>query len=475
MKLRNNFMIVECSDEIFSNALIKINKKKRFIHSWISSDKIRGNFKSLHNQDCINGTNFQNKKKDYKSKILLKPLEFSLAKNMLKRQTPLDSLTNTKKNKYINYLLNNWKIYLKENKINSVIFYNTPHLTYSYVIYCLCKKLSIKTKIIEKAKYLKYYFFLNSIENINIKPSRNSNTQTPIYIKDYLDQFEDGKKIQTHAIEDNDSKIELFKIFLRCYIRPFFKENFFEFFFKKQKTRFHNYSSLLPFEKNSFHTKFTDYFFYFKSYFKCRELYKKYKNHSVSLDDIDHRYKYILFSANYQPEKSTSPDAQKYYNQLKILKILNNFCLKNKDFKILYKEHPSQFLSKRFGFMEKNKTYYKKIFNFKKLIILNLNTSAYEAINKSIIVATATSETALQSVLLNKPSIIFGNVWFANCRGIFQYKKNLKKIITTAKKQKYSKEDVKNFLNNLDNKHNLNLNIYKKSTDIIDFIKKKIF
>jgi hypothetical protein len=468
-------MIVECSDEIFSQALIKINKKKKFIHSWISSTKIKGNFKSLYNQDCINGTNFKSKKKDYKRKILLKSLEFSIAKNMLKRQTPLDSLTDIKKNQYLNYLINNWNLYLKENKIDSVIFYSTPHLTYSYIIYCLCKKLSIRTKIIEKTKYLKFFFFSNSIENIDIQPIRNKSIKTPTYIRNYLDQFEDGEKIQTHSIVFNDSKIELFRIFLRCFIRPFFKENIFNFFFKKQKTRFHNYSSFLPFEKSSFHTKFIDYFFYFKSYFKCKDLKKKFNCKSVPLKEINDNYKYILFSANYQPEKSTSPDANKYFDQFKILKILNDYCLKNQNYKILYKEHPSQFLSKRFGFMEKNSKYYKEIFNLKKIIILNLDTSVYEAINKSEVVATATSETALQSVLLNKPSIIFGNVWFAKCRGVFKYKKNLKKIINIAKKQKFNRDDVKKFLNNLDNKQNLNLNINKKSSDIIKFIKKNIF
>ena len=46
---------------------------------------------------------------------------------------------------------------------------------------------------------------------------------------------------------------------------------------------------------------------------------------------------------------------------LKFYKSLINFVKKNKNYKIIYKEHPSQFLTKRFGFMEKDSSFYNKV------------------------------------------------------------------------------------------------------------------
>ena len=461
MNSKRNYMIVECSDINFSKALIYINKKKKFIHTWISSNKKKSNINFLYNQDCINGVNFINQKINFKKKIRLSKNEFYLAKNMLKRQNPLGNLSQLNQNKLINFFLNNWSNYLKKNKIKSVIFYSTPHLTYSYLIYCLCRKFSIKTKILEKTKYLNYYFFFENINENNILQKFRKNCKSQKYIKNYINQFKYGNNIQTHSVIFNESKIELIRIFLRTFIRPFFKENLIEYFFKKKKTRFHNYTSFLPFDKRSFHTKFKDYYFYFKAYFICQKLKKNYENKSIEIKNLNNDNKYILFAANYQPEKSTSPDANEYYDQIKILTILNNFCSKNKNYKILYKEHPSQFLSKRFGFMEKNENYYRKLFKFKNVICLKLETPTFEAINKSLIISTATSEMALQSILLNKPSIIFGNVWFSKCKGVYKYQKNLSNLIKTITKKKLYKRAVEVFLNCLDNNKNLNMNSKK--------------
>ena len=76
--------------------------------------------------------------------MFLKSSELLLAKNMLKRQMPLSKMTELNKKKFLNFLINNWSKFLKDNKIKKVFFYNTPHLTYAYIIYCLCKNTKSK-------------------------------------------------------------------------------------------------------------------------------------------------------------------------------------------------------------------------------------------------------------------------------------------------------------------------------------------
>ena len=474
MKPDKNTLIVELSHSAFTREFLKLNNKKKKIHSWISSKKIEDkSINFINNQCCINGTNFKIKNNSNKTRVFLKSSELLLAKNMLKRQMPLSKMTELNKKKFLNFLINNWSKFLKDNKIKKVFFYNTPHLTYAYIIYCLCKKYKIKTIILEHTKYLKFFYFINKIEKISAKSVLNSKNKIPKYIKDYLNQFKDSKNIQTHRIQDNDSKFELLKIFYRSFIRPIFKEKkILNFFFKKQKVRFHNYSQYLPYEKKSFHTKFYDNFFYFKSYLISKKLFKNYQNNSISINQLDKNYKYILFSANFQPEKSTSPDAGIFFDQFKILQKLNKFCESNKNYKIIYKEHPSQFLTKRFGFMEKDSNFYNKVLKLQNVIFLNINTPTVEAIKKCNFIATATSEMALQGLLLNKPSVVFGFIWYSNCRGVYCYKNNLKNLISSMSRNKFNSEDLKKFLLGLINKNNLNLNTQIKKNLINNFIKK---
>ena len=79
---------------------------------------------------------------------------------------------------------------------------------------------------------------------------------------------------------------------------------------------------------------------------------------------------------------------------------------------------------------------------------------------------------ALQGLLLNKPSVVFGFIWFSNCRGVYCYKNNLKNLISSMSRNKFNSEDLKKFLLGLINKNNLNLNTQIKKNLINNFIKK---
>ena len=80
--------------------------------------------------------------------------------------------------------------------------------------------------------------------------------------------------------------------------------------------------------------------------------------------------------------------------------------------------------------MEKDSNFYHKVLKLQNVIFLNINTPTVEAIKKCNFIATATSEMALQGILLNKPSIVFGFIWFSNCRGVYSYKNNLNHLIS---------------------------------------------
>ena len=90
--------------------------------------------------------------------------------------------------------------------------------------------------------------------------------------------------------------------------------------------------------------------------------------------------------------------------------------------KIIYKEHPDTFAQGEpfYSPLYKDKNYWDKIFNYKDLNIISQKENIYETIDKSLMLVTQSSTTAIEAVIRGKPVLIFGNAWFSSCEGIFK-------------------------------------------------------
>tara|TARA_B100000989_G_C19531434_1_gene470193 strand:- start:1673 stop:3178 length:1506 start_codon:yes stop_codon:yes gene_type:complete len=451
MKSKKNVMLIEFSDHV-TNHIFKEMQNFINIHTCISnkpdiySKKNFPNTVVFHNHECLNGRNLKvDKIKNYFDTLSL--LEREILIFLIKRQN-INYIDKDNIKKFVNYLFSGWSHYIKENKIDFLIFYLNPHLVYSYVIYIIAKRKKLKVKILENNKYLNLYYFIDKIENypIKLKNLSNSNKIIPKHIKNYINQFRNRKKIPPHSIGEDNNFGEYLRIAYRTFVRVFFKEEkILEYFFKKQKNSFFNYTNFFPTNIKSRHSKFKDNFLYFKVYNISNKLKKNYEGNSISIDKLNKQTKYIFFSANFQPEKTTCPDGLNYFNQLEVLKILNNFCNKNKSFKILYKEHPAQFYYKKFGFLVKNEDFYKKLFKLKNIIFLSLETNIVDVIKLSKITTTVTGEAGLQSLLLGKPSVVFGYPWYKNFKYIVSINKNKdfnKNLIKRLEKSKISEKKI---------------------------------
>lgn len=467
-------ILIEFSDEI-TNFFFKKLKDNFNIHTCITNNFKCFNTKNfpktnfIHNHDCVNGRNFTIKKiTDYYSKLNNNEKETLLF--LLKRQNPNKGLSIVNKIKFINYLFTGWNKYLKKNNINFIIFFLNPHLTYSYIIYLIAIKKKINLKILENNKYLRLCYFTNKIENYPIK-FRKNNSKTPELISQYTKQFLCDKKIKPHNEGENNTSLEYIKIFYRVYLKIFLKpKEIFKYFFLKQPHSFHNYNNNLPYKENSKHSKFIDNFYYFKAFNCTNKIKNYYLQNSISLAKLPKNKKYILFAANFQPEKTTCPDGSKFFDQIKALKILNNFCEVNNNYKILYKEHPAQFLYKKFGFIIKDESFYNQLFRLKNIYFLKKNTDIKDSISISSLVTTVTGEAGLQSLLLEKPSLVFGFPWYKNFKYI-SHINDIKKLnletfnkITTNKIE-YKK--VANELKKIQFRNTLNMN-FKTTNNTIE-------
>ena len=142
-----------------------------------------------------------------------------------------------------------------------------------------------------------------------------------------------------------------------------------------------------------------------------------------------------------------------YYQDIfSILEIISS--TKHDTDKIIYKEHPDTFAQGEpfYSPLYKNKTYWNEIFNYKDLNVISEKENIYETIDKSLMLVTQSSTTAIEAVIRGKPVLIFGNAWFSECEGIFKIQNYQDCVNAISKIKKGYKPDLKlvrKFLNSV--------------------------
>jgi capsule polysaccharide export protein KpsC/LpsZ len=130
--------------------------------------------------------------------------------------------------------------------------------------------------------------------------------------------------------------------------------------------------------------------------------------------------KFIYAPLNFQPERTTSPQGDMFYDQILMIETLAHSL--PRDWVIYVKEHPSQwiFKSKTNYSNFRYKGYYEKIAKLKNVFLVPTNTDTFVLTNKSRAVATVAGTAGWEAVLRRKPVLIFGYVWYRDCPGLFK-------------------------------------------------------
>ncbi len=125
-----------------------------------------------------------------------------------------------------------------------------------------------------------------------------------------------------------------------------------------------------------------------------------------------------------------------------------------KDVKIIIKEHKDIFNTSRKawyrGMFSRNIKFLDRIKCNPNVQFISIDFDNDQLVKKSLFVATITGTLALESALLGKRSLVFGDAWFKNCEGVEQIssKSQLNQFIETKKfHQEINKSLVQRFFN----------------------------
>lgn len=122
-----------------------------------------------------------------------------------------------------------------------------------------------------------------------------------------------------------------------------------------------------------------------------------------SVSDIDCNASYYLYPLHFHPESSTSINSRFFLDEYELIRNIS-FSLP-KGTRLLVKEHIS-------GFGINGKDFYKKLSKLPNVYSVAPNVNAKELIKLTIAVVTQTSTVGYEALILQKPVILFGSVFY---------------------------------------------------------------
>lgn len=131
----------------------------------------------------------------------------------------------------------------------------------------------------------------------------------------------------------------------------------------------------------------------------------------------DFSKKFVYVPLHIQPECTTSAMGDVFVDQILMIDILSGAL--PEEWLLYVKENPGQWSGPKMH-VGRTEDYYDEILTRANVRLIPVSTSTYALIEKAEAVATVTGTAAREAVFRGKPALVFGNVWFMYCDGIFR-------------------------------------------------------
>lgn len=132
----------------------------------------------------------------------------------------------------------------------------------------------------------------------------------------------------------------------------------------------------------------------------------------------DHRpQRFVYFALHFEPERTTNPDGGVYHDQFIAIQRLRQSL--PDDISILVKEHPSQYYMQERGPKGRSPLFYNLVNSLVGVSLVDTEMESIYLQRNCEFVATITGSVAIESAIMGKPAVIFGNAWFKGCPNVF--------------------------------------------------------
>ncbi|HFU75985.1 MAG TPA: hypothetical protein ENK66_07040, partial [Arcobacter sp.] len=280
-----------------------------------------------------------------------------IALKMMDRMDPTAFSFNLTEREHLYYdFLLYWINSIVVLKPDIVLFTESPHALFQYILYAVCLENNIKIIRFTPTHIEGLTFLSSSVEEI------------PLYLKEVYKTFLEKKPIQSYEVsnrylaKNRGSYDEALPYYMkRLTQKESFKGLLLSSFGKAQ--RFISNSTFTAYKKGSRYsisngniTKIDLLRYKLKGSWEKKQLKNVYNTLAVSADLT---VPYIYVALHYQPEKTTSPEGGVFVDQWLMISMLSR--LLSKGWKLYVKEHFSQFSEKLYGEQGRQRDFYQKV------------------------------------------------------------------------------------------------------------------
>lgn len=142
--------------------------------------------------------------------------------------------------------------------------------------------------------------------------------------------------------------------------------------------------------------------------------------------------RFVYFALHFEPERTTNPDGGVYHDQFIAIQKLRQSL--PDDIHILVKEHPSQYYMRERGPKGRSPLFYSLLNSLAGVSLVDTETESIYLQRNCEFVATITGSVAIESAIMGKPAVIFGDAWFRGCPNVFFWDDvtSIKEVLTAA-------------------------------------------
>lgn len=290
---------------------------------------------------------------------------------------------------------------LIDTKVQTIVFFNVPHLTYDLVLYQTAQSLGINTLILTQSLFPNTYWSMTKVSDLGNFDRSFKAPFYPIEQSEDLDLFYmQGIKQEAEPGGPISIKAWLQLLVFLGLKRPWNALN--PVYVTKLIIRMRRIYGQLP--------KWRD---PFAKFFHEDSL--AYFDHLTNFEHqtLDLKGNFIYFPLQLQPEMTTSALGGRFRDQAYAIERLATIL--PEDVRILVKENPKQ------GAYMRGPLFFHRLKRIPNVTILPSWANTYELTRKARLVASITGTAGWEAVRRGKPALVFGNAWYRKFEGVHEW------------------------------------------------------
>ena len=312
---------------------------------------------------------------------------------------------------------------LNNFEVDVVLFSNAPHMPYDYPLYLCAKIMGLRVLMFNVSSLRGWHYLTEEVGGsaLTARDNHFDNNEVGELHATSIEKYLLSKHQQPWYMKSQSDKQKSFRIKISTvpYIAfLYLLLGSLKRWFSGQDTAMSSFFWKGKFGSFKFYDgvyvkKAVNIFYLYKMKVKAerkkKKLKKEYDKYSTPFDPSSIG-RYVYFPMHYQPELTTTPLGNEASDQFYVIRALSRSLPKG--YKLVVKEHPSQFSRVLFGEQGRHLGCWELVSRLNNVILADLSVPSISLIQDASAVVTITGTAGWEAMVNGKPCLHFGGAWY---------------------------------------------------------------